>query len=298
MRENKPLSFVVVSGLSGSGKSHAIKSLEDLGFFCVDNLPSPLLPKFVELCAQAGMEISKVALGIDIRERDFIRDVPVFLRSLREAGHRLELLFLEASEEALIRRFRETRRPHPLGAEATVAEGIRLEHEQLRALRDLADRVIDTTSLSVHQLRETLIGCYGLADRGRALSIVLVSFGYKFGIPYDADLLFDVRFLPNPYFVEGLRSLTGLEEAVREYVCRGSETGEFLKRVQELLRFLIPYYQREGKSYLTIGIGCTGGRHRSIVIAETLREFLEREGHPILLRHRDIAAGEAAGEAS
>jgi UPF0042 nucleotide-binding protein len=292
MRESNPLSFVVVSGLSGSGKSHAIKSLEDLGFFCVDNLPPPLLPKFVELCAQAGMEISKVALGIDIREREFIRDVPAFLRSLREAGHRLELLFLEASEEALIRRFRETRRPHPLGVEATVAEGIRLEREQLRALRDLADRVIDTTSLSVHQLRETLIGCYGLADKGRALSIVLVSFGYKFGIPYDADLLFDVRFLPNPYFVEGLRPFTGLEEAVREYVCRGSETGEFLKRVQELLRFLIPYYQREGKRYLTIGVGCTGGRHRSIVIVEALKEFLEREGHPVLLRHRDIAAGE------
>lgn len=292
MRESNPLSFVVVSGLSGSGKSHAIKSLEDLGFFCVDNLPPPLLPKFVELCAQAGMEISKVALGIDIREREFIRDVPAFLRSLREAGHRLELLFLEASEEALIRRFRETRRPHPLGVEATVAEGIRLEREQLRALRDLADRVIDTTSLSVHQLRETLIGCYGLADRGRALSIVLVSFGYKFGIPNDADLLFDVRFLPNPYFVEGLRPFTGLEEAVREYVCRGSETGEFLKRVQELLRFLIPYYRREGKSYLTIGVGCTGGRHRSIVIVEALKEFLEREGHPVLLRHRDIAAGE------
>ncbi|MBI5379365.1 MAG: RNase adapter RapZ [Nitrospirae bacterium] len=274
------MSFVVVSGLSGSGKSHAIKSLEDLGFFCVDNLPPPLLPKFVELCAQAGMEFSKVALGIDIRERDFIRDVPAFLRSLREAGHRLELVFLEASEEALIRRFRETRRPHPLGGEATVAEGIRREREQLRALRDLADRVIDTTQLSVHQLRETLTGCYGLADRGHALSIVLVSFGYKFGIPYDADLLFDVRFLPNPYFVEGLRPHTGHDAAVREYVFRGSETGEFLKRVQELLHFLIPYYQREGKSYLTIGIGCTGGRHRSIVIAEALKAFWSERGIP------------------
>lgn len=283
----KNLRVVFITGLSGSGKSNAIKCFEDLGFFCVDNLPTALLPKFTELCTQSGNEINKVAIGIDVRERGFFKNFLEVLDELKKENYNIEILFLEASDEALVRRFSETRRPHPLAKNGSVVDGIRLERETLSELRKRADEIIDTTNYNVHQLKEVLNKHY-LESEGRRLTISFVSFGYKYGIPYDVDLMLDVRFIQNPNFVKGLKPLKGSDKRVIDYVLKFHETKAFLEKLYEFLKFLIPMYEKEGKSYLTIGIGCTGGRHRSVAVSEILKGYLEKEGYSINIKHRDI----------
>ncbi|MEK6657605.1 MAG: RNase adapter RapZ [Nitrospirota bacterium] len=283
----KNLRVVFITGLSGSGKSNAIKCFEDLGFFCVDNLPTALLPKFTELCTQSGNEINRVAIGIDVRERGFFKNFLEVLDELKKENYNIEILFLEASDEALVRRFSETRRPHPLAKSGSVVDGIRLERETLSELRKRADKIIDTTNYNVHQLKEVLNKHY-LESEGKRLTISFVSFGYKYGIPYDVDLMLDVRFIQNPNFVKGLKPLKGSDKRVIDYVLKFHETKAFLEKLYEFLKFLIPMYEKEGKSYLTIGIGCTGGRHRSVAVSEILKGYLEKEGYSINIKHRDI----------
>jgi UPF0042 nucleotide-binding protein len=300
---------VVVTGLSGAGKSQALHALEDLGFFCVDNLPTLLAPQAVELCESGG--VTHVALGIDVRVRAFLGEVANVLELLGAGGQRdLHVVFLDASDETLLRRFSETRRPHPLSghpnafaaAAPTVAlavlDGVGLERERLAPLRARATRVIDTTNTSVHELRRILIAQFGPASQGGPSMVTrIVSFGFKFGSPADADLMLDVRFLDNPFFVAELKSLTGLDEPVARYVLSRPETQEFLERTHSLLEYVMPRYEREGKSYLTIAIGCTGGRHRSVTIAEKLaRDLAAATGAHIAVVHRDIHRGSGAAE--
>jgi UPF0042 nucleotide-binding protein len=295
---------VVVTGLSGAGKSTALHALEDLGYFCVDNLPTSLVEHVVEVCEVGS--ISRIALGIDVRVRSFLDGAIEALQSIGEGERDVAVLFLDASDEALLRRFNETRRPHPLTSAApaqalspangalAVLDGVRLERERLAPLRAHATLEIDTTRLSVHDLRRqviTLLGP-GKAQEPRMLARVL-SFGFKYGLPIDADLLFDVRFLDNPFFVPDLRPLSGRDEAVRDYILRDAEAREFIEKTEDLLAFCIPRYEREGKSYLTIAIGCTGGRHRSVALAEILAENLQRRtGLPISVLHRDLGRSE------
>jgi RNase adapter protein RapZ len=281
------LHAVVVTGLSGSGKSTALKVLEDLGFYCIDNLPAALLPRFLELWQSSREDIGRVALGIDVRERRFLQDVPGVFDELRGAGVQLEVIYLEASDDVLVRRFSETRRPHPAAEGGAVADGIRRERDALRGVRELADRIIDTSAFTVHELRAALRELLETPESGR-MTISLVSFGYKHGLPTDADLALDCRFLPNPFFVEELRPKTGTDPDVAAYVLERPDAQEFLEHVLALLRFTLPRYQHEGKSYLTIAIGCTGGRHRSVVLVEELRGRLAALGHRVLVRHRDF----------
>jgi UPF0042 nucleotide-binding protein len=281
------LRAVVVTGLSGSGKSTALKVLEDLGFYCIDNLPVALLPKFVELWQGAREDVSRVALGIDVRERRFLRDFPRVFDELRAAGAEPEVIYLEASDDVLVRRFSETRRPHPAAEDGAVADGIRREREALRELRALATRIVDTSAFTVHELRAALRELLAPPDAA-TMTISLVSFGYKHGLPTDADVALDCRFLPNPFFVEELRPRTGLDPDVAAYVLERPDAQEFLTHVLALLAFTLPRYQREGKSYLTIAIGCTGGRHRSVVLVEEFRRRLAALGYRVLVRHRDL----------
>jgi UPF0042 nucleotide-binding protein len=289
------LRVVLISGLSGSGKTTAIKALEDMGFYCVDNLPIVLLPTFVELCSQSTGGITKVALGVDIRGKEFLEGSRQIIQQLREDGYMIEILFLESSGEILVRRYSETRRQHPLAIGKSVLEGIRLEREGLRIIRDMADKVIDTSAFNVHQLQDEIRTYFSDESRLQKMTITLLSFGYSYGIPHEADLLVDVRFLPNPHFVEELKRLTGEEPQVAEYVLKWDETREFLRRFEDFVGFLIPLYKKEGKTYLTIAIGCTGGRHRSIVVANALEEYLGNEFNQreFILRktHRDIGKG-------
>lgn len=283
------LHLVIISGLSGSGKTHTIKCFEDLGFFCVDNLPPALLPTFADLCLQQGGEVTKVALGIDIRERGFFGDFFANVDRLKSLGHTVELLFLEAREEILVRRFSESRRPHPLLPHAPVLDGVRLERERLLDLRRRADRIIDTSDLTVHELRDLVAKYSHKSGEGQGMNVSVLTFGYKFGVPYDVDLLFDVRFLRNPNFVSDLKPLSGEDARVQAYVMDDGEGAAFLKHLESLLTFLLPLYERERRSYLTIGIGCTGGRHRSVAIAVQLQTRLAQAGRHITLRHRDLA---------
>ncbi|MGA2316770.1 MAG: RNase adapter RapZ [Thermodesulfobacteriota bacterium] len=302
---------ILISGLSGSGKTTAIKALEDIGFYCVDNLPILLLPKFIELCEQSGGKISKVAMVEDIRgeasypssqqagdtegEKDFLEDSRRIIQELKREGYPIEILFLESSDSILMRRFSETRRQHPLAVGGSIREGLRLERERLQGIRDMAHQVIDTSQLNVHQLKEKI---QQYAQEGRnsgQMTVLLLSFGYSFGIPFETDLLMDVRFLPNPYFVEELKRLRGDHPKVAEYVLQWEETKEFLRYVQEFIRFLLPLYERERKTHLTIAVGCTGGRHRSIAIvnrlAEMLRDELTKRGVFLSVQHRDAEKG-------
>jgi RNase adapter protein RapZ len=300
---------VVVTGLSGAGKSQALHALEDLCFFCVDNLPTLLAPQAVALCERGGM--TRVALGIDVRVRAFLGEVGSVLQLLEAGGQRdLQVLFLDASDETLLRRFSETRRPHPLSAEGghgavegsapgdalAVLDGVRVERERLAPLRASATRIIDTTNMSVHELRRVLVAHFGPASGGAPRMVTrIVSFGFKYGTPVDADLVLDVRFLDNPYFVPELKALTGLDEPVSRYVLDAPETQEFLRRTQALLEYVMPKYEREGKSYLTIAVGCTGGRHRSVAVADALaRELSSPSGARIGVLHRDVLRGSVA----
>ncbi len=282
------LKLVVITGLSGAGKSHALKCFEDVGYFCIDNLPPALLPTFVELCHQQGDEIKDVALGIDIRERVFFADLIGILQRIKDLGHSVELLFLEARDAVLVRRFSESRRPHPALPELPVLEGVRFERERLAEIRAHADRIIDTSNLNVHDLRDLLSRHFSQEQSGRRLTITLITFGYKFGVPYDIDLLFDVRFLRNPYFVPDLNPLTGEDPRVRSYVLEDPDAKGFLDRLEQFFAFLIPLFERERRSYLNVGIGCTGGRHRSVVIAKRLQESFSSAGHHVTLSHRDL----------
>ncbi|MGH7805101.1 MAG: RNase adapter RapZ [Candidatus Binatia bacterium] len=283
-----PLQIVVVSGLSGAGKSTAIRVLEDLGFFCIDNLPAVLIPRFLELCEGVGQEIRRIALGIDLRERSFFAGLLTTIEQVRAHGHRLEVLFLDATDEILLRRFNETRRPHHLALGGSVADGVRRERELLRGLREVADRILDTSAWNVHELRAELGRAYVESASPRGLSVFLVSFGFKFGLPPDADMVLDVRCLPNPFFVDELRPLSGLDAAVTRYLFDAPEAIGFLHHARSLLDFLLPLYEHEGKSYFTLAIGCTGGRHRSVAIAERMADDLRQKGVRVQTRHRDI----------
>ena len=283
-----PLHIVVVSGLSGAGKSTAIRVLEDLGFFCIDNLPAVLIPRFLELCQGVGQEIRRIALGIDLRERTFFAELLTTIAQVRAQGHRLEVLFLDASDEILMRRFNETRRPHPLAQGGSAGDGIHRERELLRGLRETADRILDTSGWNVHELRAELGRAYAEHAAPSGLSIFLVSFGYKFGLPPDADMVLDVRCLPNPFFVDDLRPLSGLDPPVVRYLLDAKETIGFLEHARSLVSYLLPLYEHEGKSYFTLAIGCTGGRHRSVVIAERMATDLRERGIRVQTRQRDV----------
>jgi len=282
------LSFVIITGLSGAGKSYAIKSFEDMGFFCVDNLPTTLIPTFADLIARSGQTIRRVALGVDVREGEYLPHLLDAIRELRTRSHAVEVLFLEAGEEALVRRYHETRRRHPLAADGNVLEGIRAERKAMSNLREIADRIVDTSVLTVHQLKERLVELYGAPKARVGLATSLVSFGFKHGVPFDADLVFDVRFLPNPHFVPALRALDGRVPHVREFIMRDAESQALLEHLKEFLKFLLPRYEREGKAYLTVAVGCTGGRHRSVTLAEELRPFLDALGYAPSVVHRDL----------
>ncbi|MBN4054734.1 RNase adapter RapZ [Nitrospira defluvii] len=289
--KEKGVRLVIISGLSGSGKSCVIKVFEDLGFFCIDNLPPQLLPKFVGLCRQSRNEISRAAIGIDIRGRDFLKNfLKVYDRLIGE-GCDVELLFLQARNKILQRRFSETRRPHPLAKEGTVVDGINRERKSLQDLRKRADRVIDTSDYHVHQLKEVITRNYFEKEGNPPLFLSLTSFGYKHGTPYDLDLLFDVRFLGNPFFIDELRPLTGNDSPVKRYIMDLPETKVFIDKLYNLLDFLLPLYEKEGKSYLTIGIGCTGGRHRSVTIVNLLKAYMGKKGIEVHCNHRDITVG-------
>ncbi|HTG00398.1 MAG TPA: RNase adapter RapZ [Nitrospirota bacterium] len=282
--------IIVVTGLSGSGRSAVLKAFEDIGFTCVDNLPLDLLRGFVDY-AQRSRETSRAAIGIDVREKSFVELFPNLYTELKAAHPDivLELLFLDASDQTLVRRFSETRRPHPLARGTTpLLDGIRREREALGEARKLADRIIDTTDFTVHDLRQTIERHYSGAGIERPMTITIVTFGYKFGTPYDVDLLFDMRFLPNPHFVRELRPLTGEDSRIQDYVMGKPESREFLDRLVGFLEYLLPQYRSEGKSYLTIGFGCTGGRHRSVTLALLVAERLRSAGYEVNVKHRDI----------
>ena len=281
----------MLTGLSGSGKSQAIRALEDLGYFCVDNLPVALLPMLGELTLRAGNEIARAAVVVDAREGKMLDELPKVLKRLRGMRNlNPVLIFLDAADDVLVRRFSETRRPHPLAPDRSAIEGIREERELMKAIRRLADHVVDTSDMTVHELRHAFRNVETGRPPGSQLVVTVLSFGFKHGIPVDSDLLFDVRFLPNPHFVPALRPHTGRDPKVRSFLDKAPATHEFLDHTLNLLRFLIPQYVAEGKSYLTIGVGCTGGRHRSVMIAEALKKGLVGlKGVQARVRHRDIA---------
>ena len=280
--------FVVVTGMSGGGKATAIKILEDGGYYCVDNLPVRLIDKFMELVFKPGSNVDKVVLGLDVRaDRPFVY-VEEVLTTLRERGYNYEILFMDASDETLIKRYKETRRAHPCEPQGRVEDGIRREREILRHIKSKADYVFDTSSLLVRELREELIRVFVDDEKYNSLIVSVMSFGFKNGIPNDADLVFDVRFLPNPFYIDELRNLTGNDKPVSDYVMSFPETTEFRKKLTEMIRFLIPYYVAEGKNQLVIGIGCTGGQHRSVTIANCLYEDLQGQGdYALKIYHRD-----------
>jgi RNase adapter protein RapZ len=282
------LEVIIVTGLSGSGKSVAIRALEDNGYFCIDNLPALLIPKFIDLCEGYNEGITRIALGVDLRAGQFLQALPQVLADMRHAGHHVQVLFFDASDEVLLRRFSETRRPHPLAGEEPIQEGISRERKALEAMRELADKVIDTSDLNVHELKREMEERFCQAPYSRSMNVFLTSFGYKYGIPHDTDMILDVRFLPNPYFVSELRAHDGLETEVEEYVLKNEETRAFLDRLYSLLEFALPLYEREGKSSLTLALGCTGGRHRSVVLVEELHKRLSGGKFRIHVKHRDI----------
>ncbi|MBR6755660.1 MAG: RNase adapter RapZ, partial [Peptococcaceae bacterium] len=265
--------------------SQAVKVFEDMGYFCIDNLPAPLIPKFAELCSQANEKVDKIALVIDIRGDLFLNDLHSSLEELLRMGIQYQILFLEASDEVLIQRFKESRRNHPLSPHGTLSEGIKLEREKLSELKGRAHRVIDTSRLKTSQLKEELRNQW--SENNNALSVSVITFGYKHGIPMDVDLLMDVRFIPNPYYIPELRPLTGRDPEVQEYVLDKPESQEFLQKYTDLLKFVLPHYIKEGKTHLTIGIGCTGGQHRSVALGIAISKILNEEGYSVSVKHRD-----------
>lgn len=287
--------FVIITGLSGAGKSVAMKCFEDLGYFCVDNLPPMLMAKFAQLCATSSA--NRLAMVIDVRGREFFPELKEAFAELPALGFEPKILFLEASEAVLVRRYAETRRRHPLAHNRGVLQGIRQEKQELRELREMADRIIDTSTLSPHQLMRKLQSLSDLSGQEH-IALHIVSFGFKHGVPADADMVFDVRFLPNPYYVPELRPQTGLDEPVRRYVMERPATEEFISRLRALLDFVLPRYFDEGKQQLTLGVGCTGGQHRSTAISERLARDLRAAGHAVSVQHRDIKKKKQTREAA
>ena len=277
--------LVILTGMSGSGKLSALKAFEDLGYYSVDNLPLELIPRFADLVRQSP-QIERAALVVDVREATRLDRFPAILKKVRKTLS-TRVVFLEASEEALVHRFSETRRPHPMGRQ-TVAQGIRAERKRLDPIRNVADVVLDTTKINVHELRAHILAQFERGTKPRDLTISSVSFGFKNGVPAEADLVFDVRFLPNPHFVPAFRKLTGRHPKVAKYIRQFPQTQEFLDKVTDMLKFLLPHYVEEGKSYLTVAFGCTGGQHRSVFIAEEMKKRLEAEGHRVTTAHRDM----------
>ncbi len=280
--------FVVVTGLSGAGKSLALRALEDAGYFCVDNLPPALIPKFAEICAQSGGKIRRIAIVVDIRGGAFFDSLLDALQDLERTGFAYQILFLEADDETLVRRFKETRRRHPLAPQGRVLEAIREERCRLEEIRGRAHRIIDTSALSPQKFREEILEIFATDQDPERFIVTVVSFGFKHGLPLDADLVFDVRFLPNPHYVDSLRPLDGGDPLVEEYVMRWPIAQQFMRRLASLVEFLLPQYLAEGKTQLAIGIGCTGGQHRSVVIANRLARLLREKHHTVLVEHRDL----------
>jgi UPF0042 nucleotide-binding protein len=285
-RNRNSRQLVLLTGLSGSGKGSILKTFEDLGFYCVDNLPVALIPAFSELYVEGVGEVERAALLVDAREGEGIKKLPEIYRKMK-SERSVALVFVEASDEALLRRFSETRRPHPLGQDFSILEGIREERRRMAPIRRLADLTIDTTKFNVNELRRFILDRFESPGK-RPLMISVVSFGFRYGIPTEADLVFDVRFLPNPHFVPRLRPFSGKNPGVARYIRSFPQTGQFLRRIESLLLYLIPHYIREGKSYLTVALGCTGGRHRSVMLAEVIRRLLARKGYATKVVHRDL----------
>jgi len=283
-----PSRFIIVTGLSGAGKTQAMRSLEDLGFFCVDNLPPTLIPKFAELCAQAASKINKIALAVDIRGGEFFNTLFEVLSEIDDQGIGYEILFLEASDETLVRRYKESRRRHPLSSHGEVLDVIREERNRLRELRGRANKIIDTSNMAVQQLKEEIASVFADAAGTSRLHITVISFGFKFGIPLDSDLVIDVRFLPNPHYEPPLRPFSGNDRIVRDFVFASPVTTEFMQKFVDFVEFLIPNYTKEGKTTLMVAIGCTGGRHRSVALANRLGEILNKKDLRVTVRHRDI----------
>jgi UPF0042 nucleotide-binding protein len=279
---------VIISGLSGSGKSTALRALEDIGFFCVDNLPVVLLPKFLEIQSDPAKQIAQVAMVMDLRERGFLEKYPRIFTRLKEKGYRIEILFFDAADEAILHRFSETRRSHPLAPCGSLMDGVSLEREKLSSLKGMADKVFDTTSCNVHQLKDIVQRYFLGASPGKRLVINVTSFGYRYGLPGDADMVLDVRFIPNPHFVEELRFCDGHDPRVRDYVLETQENKNFVGKLFDLMAFLIPLYEKEGKSRFNIALGCTGGHHRSVVIANHLGAYFADKGYFVNIAHRDI----------
>lgn len=284
----KNLNIIIITGRSGSGKSTALAALEDAGFYCVDNMPVALLPKFMELPIESNPDIAGLGFVMDLREKGFLTTYKSIFKSLEQKGYNFEILFLEADEEVLLQRYSQTRRHHPLSQGKSLLESIRAEQEALKELRKAADRVINTSSYNVHQLKSVILDIAYKSKKPAPLKINIVSFGFKYGIPYDADLIIDVRFLANPYFVPELKDLDGETEKVKNYILNNDETQIFLKKYFDLLDYLIPLYEKEGKAYLTIAVGCTGGRHRSVTIARAIFEHLNKQGKQTDIIHRNI----------
>ena len=284
----KNLRVVIITGLSGSGKSTALRALEDIGFFCVDNLPVILLPKFLSITAVSSPEIKQVALVMDLRERSFLDKYKRIFAGLKKRGYKIEILFLESSDESLLHRFSETRRIHPLSERGMITDGILLEREKLSSLKKMADKIIDTTAVNVHQLKDLIQRHFSPFSRNKKMVINVTSFGYRYGLPVEADLVFDVRFLPNPYFVENLKNYDGNNPDVRNYVLQNKESREFLEKTLDLMNLLIPLYEKEGKVRLNIAMGCTGGKHRSVVMANKISSFFSSKKYVVNLNHRDI----------
>ena len=284
------MKFIIITGMSGAGKSQVVKALEDLGCYCVDNMPPELIPKFAEIYHRSAKPQDMAALVCDIRGGDLFRELDANLDQLSELGYDYEILFLEASEEVLLKRYKETRREHPLSIGGRIMDGVRRERTLLNDIRKRATHIVDTSGMSTAQLKAHIASIYGGA-RDFSMTIHVVSFGFKYGIPLDADLVFDVRFLPNPFYIPELREHTGLETCVRDYVMDYAQSREFVKKLVDMMEYLIPHYEKEGKAQLVIGIGCTGGHHRSVTIAEELHKQLLRSGHHVLTSHRDIQKG-------
>ncbi|GAA0695613.1 MULTISPECIES: RNase adapter RapZ [Clostridium] len=281
--------FVIVTGLSGAGKTQATRNLEDLGYFCVDNLPPTLIPKFAELCIQSDGKIEKIALVIDIRGGKFFDALFESLKYLQDNEFPYEILFLDASDEVLVKRFKETRRTHPLAQEGRVIRGIALERQKLREVKNRADMIVDTSKMEIKDLRAKINEIYGEMEIERSgLSIAVLSFGFKYGIPVDSDLVFDVRFMPNPFYIPDLRRYSGNDKPVKEYVLEHEEATTFIEKLKDMLDYLIPHYENEGKRQLIISIGCTGGRHRSVAIANEIYDYLNAKWAKVTIEHRDI----------
>jgi UPF0042 nucleotide-binding protein len=283
----KNLRVVIITGMSGSGKTTSLRALEDVGFFCVDNLPVVLLPEFLEIQSAAAKDVSKVAMVMDLREKSFLDTYPQIFKQLNEKGYKIEILFLDAGDDALLHRFSETRRTHPLSQRGSIMEGIIHEREKLSPLKQMADKIIDTTSLNVHQLKDSAQRFF-IDSNFRKMVIHVISFGYRYGLPADADMVLDVRFLPNPHDVEELKHFNGHDARVRDYVLEGLESRTFIKKLFELMALLIPLYEKEGKARFNIALGCTGGKHRSVVMSNELVAYFAKQDYIVSVSHRDI----------